>query len=426
MLQATNDSPMELATLEAYSFPVPFKQVFRHASASRDRAENVIVAARSRHGAVGYGEGCPRRYVTGETVETAARFIVRHREELARKVEDVHALRAWIAGHRDDIDRNPAAFCAVELAILDLAGKLSGRTVEEVLGLPRLDGSFRYSAVLGDAPLPAYWWQFRRYRREGFRDFKVKLSGRRGRDRRKLAVFRSRPDLRVRLDANNLGTDPGEFIRHIQALDADIFAIEEPLQAGDLGGFREVARACHTKIILDESLLRGEQLDVLDDSGSWIVNLRVSKLGGLIRSLDLAGRAARKGIGIIVGAQVGETSLLTRGAVAHERLWICAGGFGGRVRNTPGEAGPDRALPDVRPRGGSFHRGTAVGSRARPAGFPFRTVPPGVAGCVKTPSQRGTDPRIVIPAKAGIQAGWSGETARGDPSRTPGLPLSRE
>ena len=29
-----------------------------------------------------------------------------------------------------------------------------------------------------------------------------------------------------------LGTDPGEFIRHIQALDADIFAIEEPLQRG--------------------------------------------------------------------------------------------------------------------------------------------------------------------------------------------------
>ena len=135
MLQATH--PMELAALEAFSFPVPFKQVFRHASASRDRAENVIVAARSRHGEVGYGEGCPRRYLTGETVETAARFIVRHREELARKVEDVHALRAWIAGHRDDIDQNPAAFCAVELAILDLAGKLSGRTVEEVLGLPR-------------------------------------------------------------------------------------------------------------------------------------------------------------------------------------------------------------------------------------------------------------------------------------------------
>ena len=307
---------MQIQTLEAYSFPVPFRQVFRHASASRDRAENVIVAARSNCGTVGYGEGCPRRYVTGETVETAARFIVRHRDELARNARDAHGLRAWIDGHRDDIDRNPAAFCAVELAILDLAGKISGRTVEEVLGLPRLDGSFGYSAVLGDAPLPAYWWQFRRYRGEGFRDFKVKLSGRRGRDRRKLAVFRSRPDCRVRLDANNLGIDPEAFSLHIQALNADIFAVEEPLRAGDLEGFRKVAEACRTKIILDESLLRGEQLDTLDDSGTWIVNLRVSKQGGLIRSLAVADKAARKGIGIIVGAQVGETSLLTRAGVA--------------------------------------------------------------------------------------------------------------
>ncbi len=29
-------------------------------------------------------------------------------------------------------------------------------------------------------------------------------------------------------------------------------------------------------------------------------------------------------------------------------------------------------------------------------------------------------PEIVIPAKAGIQAGWSGETPRRDPARTPG------
>ena len=41
------------------------------------------------------------------------------------------------------------------------------------------------------------------------------------------------------------------------------------------------------------------------------------------------------------------------------------------------------------------------------------------------PSEAQT-PEIVIPAKAGIQAGWSGETPRRDPSRTPGFPLSRE
>ena len=73
---------MRIERIDAFRFPVPFKQVFRHASASRARAENVIVAARSSDGAVGYGEGCPRGYVTGESVVSAHEFIAALRHEL--------------------------------------------------------------------------------------------------------------------------------------------------------------------------------------------------------------------------------------------------------------------------------------------------------------------------------------------------------
>ena len=65
---------MRIQRLEVSSFPVPFRAVFRHASASRAQAENLIVAAYSDCGKVGYGEGCPRRYVTGETVEERSRI----------------------------------------------------------------------------------------------------------------------------------------------------------------------------------------------------------------------------------------------------------------------------------------------------------------------------------------------------------------
>jgi L-alanine-DL-glutamate epimerase-like enolase superfamily enzyme len=52
---------------------------------------------------------------------------------------------------------------------------------------------------------------------------------------------------------------------------------------------------------------------------TWIVNLRVSKMGGLVRSLEFleAARAAR--VRVIVGAQVGETSLLTRAGLTVAR-----------------------------------------------------------------------------------------------------------
>ena len=258
---------MSIHSLEVLSFPVPFRVVFRHASASRARAENLIVAAHSDAGLVGYGEGCPRQYVTGETVEGGAAFIREQAPAIISSVTDVPSLRGWIAAHREIIDRNPAAFCAVELALLDLLGKTESAPLEELVGLPPLVGKFPYTAVLGDSPYPAYWWQFRRYWKRGFRDFKVKVSDNLERDQRKLRLFRNRKDpaLRVRLDANNLWDSADRCLGHVNGLPYPVYAIEEPLQQGDLEGFRRVGEECGARIVLDESLLRVEQLDTLED-----------------------------------------------------------------------------------------------------------------------------------------------------------------
>ena len=46
---------MRIERLDVFRFPVPFRIVFRHASASRSEAANVIVAARGPGGVIGYG-----------------------------------------------------------------------------------------------------------------------------------------------------------------------------------------------------------------------------------------------------------------------------------------------------------------------------------------------------------------------------------
>ena len=325
---------MRIEKFAAFSFPVPFKTVFRHAQGSRRRAENLIVAAHSRDGAVGYGEGCPRHYVTGETVNSCWAFVREQADDLAASVTDTASLQAWIETHRHAIDRNPAAFCAVEIALLDLIGKVEGRSLEAVAGVPPLAGEFHYSAVLGNARPWLFQAQFRRYWRRGFRDFKAKLAGDADRDRRKLAVFaKAGASARLRLDANNLWSGIAPCVRHIKALQTDIFAIEEPLRVGDLAGFRAVGQACDVPIVLDESLLRAEQLDALDDAERWIVNLRVSKMGGVLRTLAVAAEAQRRGVDVIVGCQVGETSLLARAGLAvmnavGSRLVAAEGAFG--------------------------------------------------------------------------------------------------
>lgn len=326
---------MRIDRLDIFSFPVPFKIVFRHASASRSKAENIIVAVRSDTGLVGYGEGCPRDYVTGETVASAIQFLKQHNDSILADIATIDDLRNWVEENQSKIDMNPAAFCAVELAILDLLGKSAGIPVEDVIGAPRLTGRYTYSAILGDAPYPVYWWQFYRYRRSGFQDFKIKISGDLSRDLRKLRLFPPQPGnaLTIRLDANNLWTRTQDCIAHLKALPGSVLAIEEPLQSGDLSGFREVATACRTRIILDESFLKPEQFEELNDPEQWIINLRVSKMGGLLRAMKVANEAKQRGIRIVVGAQVGETSLLTRAGLviataAGDNLFAQEGAFG--------------------------------------------------------------------------------------------------
>lgn len=332
-----SDAPV----LHIASFPMPFRIVFKHTTAARAATENVIVRLSDVDGLVGHGEGCPRSYVTGETTASAKAFLERHAPDFVAQVDDVAALGAWIVDHREVIDRNPAAFCALELAALDLFARREQCTIERLIGLPELEGPFTYSAVLGDSGAITYGAQIVRYRLGGLRDFKVKLSGDPARDAAKFRWFRG-PAGRwiarsVRVDANNLWRDASEAADHLDRLGVPLLGIEEPLEANDLAGFAMIADAVGSRIILDESLLRPGQLAALPGRPEqWILNCRISKSGGLIRSLRLLGAARDHGLGIIVGAHVGETSLLTRAALtaaasAGPSLLAQEGAFGTRL-----------------------------------------------------------------------------------------------
>ena len=140
--------------------------------------------------------------------------------------------------------------------------------------------------------------------------------------------------MRVRADANNAWQRPIEAGLFLKSLCYPFAAIEEPVHAGDREGQHLIATATGATIILDESLRNVEHLvDYAGVDFAWLANIRISKLGGLIRSLDIARRAASLGAGIIVGAQLGETSLLTRAAlaVAHamrDNLYAQEGAYG--------------------------------------------------------------------------------------------------
>ena len=284
----------------------------------------------------GFGEGCPREYVTSESLESAHAFVGRHAQELLHEIEDVATLSGWVRRHAAEIDANPAAWTAVETAVLDLLGRTEKRSVESLLAVPELAGRFRYTAVIGDADEAGFEAQLARYLNSGFCDFKIKLSGHHERNAAKVrALAQSRIAPRsVRADANNLWHSGPDAIRALQALEYPFLAIEEPLRAGDWAGMEHVAASLDTRIVLDKSLTQSSQLaQAAANPAAWIVNLRVSKMGGVMRSLELVREARRHGLRLIVGAHVGETSVLTRAALtvasgARDVLVAQEGAFG--------------------------------------------------------------------------------------------------
>jgi L-alanine-DL-glutamate epimerase-like enolase superfamily enzyme len=321
--------------LKFYELTIPFKLTFKHHTAERSRTQTLWVEAEG-DGFRGSGEGCPRPYVTGENLESAAVFYRQHGESLRSEVGTLADLCGWMDRHRTDIDRNPAAWCAIELAILELLARIRGVPVENLLAVNAPAGTFGYSAVIGDSHPDSFQALVSRYAKMGFSDFKIKLSGDFERDREKLSILAgfNIQALRLRADANNLWADAAVAISYLPRLDFPVAGIEEPLRPGQFDGMRRLAQEARFPIILDESLIKSSQIPgIAGDPDHWIINVRVSKMGGLLRSLDLVARARAAGIQLTVGSHVGESSLLARvgmtvARAAGDCLFAQEGAFG--------------------------------------------------------------------------------------------------
>ena len=326
---------LKIDRIECSELAIPFNVRFSHAAASRKETQSILVKVTTACGLVGHGEGCPREYVTGESLLSAKGFVSKHREEISTKVRDLVSLKAWVSEHKNIIDAQPAAWCAVEMALLDVIAQREDCCVEALLDIPTHRVSFAYTAVLGNGEISTLRGQAERYIKLGFQDFKVKLSGLLQEDRRKLELIRvDGIRSRVRVDANNLWGKKEDAIQYFQVLSAPIFAIEEPLSVDQHEELKVVARELHTRVILDESFQRQSQLGLIrDEPEFWMLNVRISKMGGLLRSLNVIDNARRYGIPIIIGAHVGETSLSTRASLvaaqaAREALMAQEGAFG--------------------------------------------------------------------------------------------------
>lgn len=162
--------------IQAKALFIPLLTTFKQASSVRNLGASIWCEVNRGH-LNGLGEGCPRIYATGEKVASALEWIYEYLNIFQNECTTLSNLTNWISDNRKLIDQHPAAFCAIETALLDLFAKENNQSVESLIGLANPERSYYYTAILGDSNKEAFIKLVKRYIATGLSDFKVKIMG---------------------------------------------------------------------------------------------------------------------------------------------------------------------------------------------------------------------------------------------------------
>src|SRR5438093_5667821 len=261
------DAAMRLVGATLYALRIPFVEAFSHSATERRWSDSVVVRVRDDAGTEGFGEGAPRPYVTGETVETMLEHLGRDLwpRVAGREVPpacNLEALAAFIpeTGLAGAIAPH-ASRAALELAVLDCALQRAGRSLATLL--PPRRSRVTYSGVIAAGPIARAVLHARRMRAIGMRHVKVKVGF--DDDVARVTAVREAlgPGVTLRLDANGAWT----FERAVAVLAAvaplGIAAVEQPLPRGPVDDLARLRQATPVPVMVDESLVTEAAADAL-------------------------------------------------------------------------------------------------------------------------------------------------------------------
>ncbi len=305
---------MRIVRFEAFRIKIPFRRKYVHAEAEREQGENVIVRLRSDGAVTGVGETIAREYLTGESTDSvmdslldtfAPRIVGQRFADFERVLGFLSD--ATSTAHERSVG---AAFCAVDLAMIDIAGKYFMRPASDFAGgLKRRKINYT-GPVSGEARLSTAKTAVK-LRLARFSHVKVKVGI--GDDEARLALVRrimgKKADIRV--DAN-CAWMPEQAVKEIEKLKRfGISSVEQPVERRDFEGMRYVRKRCDTPIMADESACTPSDAQLLAQMEACdIINVRLAKCGGITGSAKMIEVAKENSLGYQLGCLVGETSIL--------------------------------------------------------------------------------------------------------------------
>ncbi|MCY3008762.1 MAG: cis-3-hydroxy-L-proline dehydratase [Pirellula sp.] len=275
--------------------------------------DSTIVGVETDSGLIGFGEVCPLgpfylpAYAEGVRAglrELAPHLIGYDPREIGKLN---HRMDAALKGH-------PYVKSGIDIACWDILGKATGMPVCALMG-GRFGDSIRLYRAISQESAETMAKKVAGYRADGYTRFQLKVGGDPDTDIERIHAVRAMlsPSDRLVADANT-GWTQHEAMRVVKAVrDVDVY-IEQPCLTYE--ECLSVRRHTDHPFVLDENidsldnLLRGKSDLAMD-----VVNLKISKLGGLTKTKQARDLCVSMGIAMTLEDSWGGD--ITTAAIAH-------------------------------------------------------------------------------------------------------------
>jgi len=314
--RASEHPPLIINRIDAIPVTLPLRQAMKMAGETITHARNIVVRIEAADGAVGWGEAASAPTMTGDT---QGGLVAAVRDHLAPRLvgRDAWDRPALIATLRAALIGNTGAHSAVEMALLDLAGRKAGLPLVDLLG-----GAVRRAIapmwLLGRDTLDKDVAEAAAKVRDGFRFFKLKVATKAlDQDIATTHALRAAlgPEISLCADAN-CGFSREAARHYVEATrQSKLLFLEQPLAAADLAGLGTLARMSPIPIGVDEGIHALHDIEAHAQLGAGGVSLKLIKLGGFSAALETATLCEQLKLEINVAAKVAESSIASAAAI---------------------------------------------------------------------------------------------------------------
>ncbi len=292
---------MKITGLDAWPLTMRLSEPYTIAYETVQAATNIFIRIKTDGGMVGYGCAAPDEEVTGETPQSASDCIdsvIRHQ----LRGKDPLRYRALLEEIRKTVPGAPSCIAAVDMALLDILGKVSGLPLFKLLG--GLRDRIRTSATIGILPADESVERARHWVERGFVSLKIKGGADVQADIERFMKIREvvGEAVDLALDANQ-GYTPEQALKFVrETKKARPSFLEQPTPRGDLELMGYVASLSDVPVMADESLLTLDDAAELARHGvADMFNVKIMKVGGIVTSLEIGAVARAFGVGVMAG-----------------------------------------------------------------------------------------------------------------------------